>query len=233
VRLSVLIPVYNEAGTIEEVIHRVRGAARPGLELEIIVVDDASTDGTAERIRSAAAAGAGDLRTIRHSGNTGKGAAIRSALAMATGDMVIVQDADLEYDPADYAKIVDLMRREPDAAVYGSRILGDNAHSYLRYYYGGRALTLVFNLLYGTRLTDLTTCYKAFRRETIAALPLTCRRFEFCPEVSARLARRGIRILEVPIGYHPRTIGAGKKIRWHDGLHALWILLALRWRPGA
>jgi len=235
VKLSVLVPVFNEAATIEEIIRRVRAVASPDLPIEIIVVDDASTDDTGRIIEeaAAAAAGRGDLVALHHQTNLGKGAAVRTALARATGDIVIIQDADLEYDPADYHGMVAAMQAGGAPVVYGSRILGNNPHSYRRYYYGGRLLTAVFNLLYGSRLTDLTTCYKSFRRETIASLPLTSVGFEFCPEVTARLVTRGIPIVEVPVSYHPRSIEDGKKIRWHDGLRALWTMLRLRWRHRA
>jgi len=240
VKLSVLIPVYNEAATIEELLGRVARVAEQagtGTQVEMVVVDDGSTDGTPERLLSFGVHGTGgsgaDLILLRHAANQGKGAAILTALQAATGDVVIVQDADLEYDPADYLPILATMTGHGAPVVYGSRILGGNPHSYLRFYYGGRALTLLFNLLYGRHLTDLTTCYKAFRTETLRSLPLACRGFEFCPEVTALLARRGIPILEVPITYHPRSLAAGKKIRWHDGARAAWTLLRLRWRrPG-
>ena len=233
-RLSVIIPAYNEAATIGEVIGRVRGAQRPGLDIEILVVDDASTDGTASRVEKEAAAGGpaasgGALKLIRHATNMGKGAAIRTALACATGDHVIIQDADLEYDPADYGPILEALGRDGVPVVYGSRILGDNPHSYWRYYYGGRLLTLCFNWLYGRRLTDLTTGYKAFRLETLRSIPLSCRGFEFCPEVTAKLARRGVPIVEVPISYRPRSMEEGKKIRWRDGVRAVGTLMSLRW----
>ena len=234
-KLSVLVPVYNEESTVPEVVRRVRAVAAPGLSIEIRVVDDASTDGTwgvLERLMKAGEAGAApsDLEIARHQVNQGKGSAIRTALSTATGDVVIIQDGDLEYDPSDYRAILEAMDRLDAQVVYGSRILGRNPHSYLRYYYGGRLLTAIFNILYGTRLTDLTTCYKAFRRGTILSLPLASRRFEFCPEVTARLARRGIPIHEVPVSYHPRSLASGKKIRWHDGLAALWTMLKLRWQ---
>jgi glycosyltransferase involved in cell wall biosynthesis len=226
-KLTVIIPVYNEARTIGEVIRRVRSAAIAGVETEIVVVDDASSDATLAILE-----GIEGLTIRRHPVNRGKGASIRTGLSAATGDAVIIQDADLEYDPCDYEAILRPILNGGAEAVYGSRILGRNPHSYLRYYYGGRLLTVLFNLLYATRLTDLTTCYKAFRRETIASLDLRCARFEFCPEVTARLALRRIPILEVPISYRPRSIGEGKKIRWHDGLQAIWTMLALRMRPG-
>ena len=224
-KLSIIVPVYNEVRTVAEVLRRVRGAGVRDGELEILVVDDGSTDGTGDVLRAESSPG---TRVLRHRANRGKGAAIRTALGAATGDAVIIQDADLEYDPSDYSKLVDPIRRGEAPAVYGSRILGGNSYSYLRYYYGGRLLTLLFNLLYGTRLTDLSTCYKAFRRDVIASVPLRCEGFEFCPEVTARLVRRGVKIVEVPIAYRPRTIDEGKKIRWRDGLRAIQVMLAIR-----
>lgn len=236
-KLSVIIPAYNEAATIGELLDLVleagcgqAGDGGAGFNLEILVVDDASTDDTARIVTQKADA---EIRLIRHPVNRGKGAAIRTALAAATGEVVIIQDADLEYDPADYQAIIGLMMKTGAPVVYGSRILGKNPKSYARFYWGGRFLSVLFNLLYGTRLTDLTTCYKAFRGETIRTIPLTCTGFEFCPEVTARLARRGIPIAEVPITYRPRSISEGKKIRWHDGIHAVWTMLSLRWRRSA
>ncbi len=228
-RLSVIIPVFNEAATIEEVLRRVRAAAAPGRPVEIVVVDDGSTDDTSARLDRCAGP---DMTVLRHATNRGKGAAIRTALGAVTGDAVIVQDADLEYDPRDFDALVAPLERGEARVVYGSRIMGRNPHSYLRYYYGGRLLTEIFNLLYGTRLTDLTTCYKAFARDVLAGLPLTCERFEFCPEVTARVVRRGITIREVPISYAPRSMVEGKKIRWTDGFEAIRIMLALWPRRG-
>ncbi len=222
-RLSVIVPAYDEAGTIADVVRRVRAQESADLSLEVIVVDDGSTDGTS----SAAAAIVPPVTLLRHAENRGKGAAIRTALDRVTGDAVVIQDADREYDPADLSRIAGRLSGG-DRVVYGSRILGGNPHSYLRYYWGGRLLTAAFNLLYGTRLTDVTTCYKAFARDAIRAVPLRCRRFEFCIEVTALMTRRGEKIVEIPIAYHPRSMSQGKKIRWHDGVMALWVMLRLR-----
>lgn len=232
-KLSVIIPAFNEARTIRDLLALVLaeevGQILPGerLDLEVIVVDDASTDATAAIVGGMKHPA---IRLIRHLRNRGKGAAIRTALAVFTGDAVIVQDADLEYSPSDYPSIIGCMVKTGAPVVYGSRILGRNPKSYARFYWGGRFLSALFNILYGTRLTDLTTCYKAFRADTIRSIPLTCERFEFCPEVTARLARCGIPIAEVPIRYSPRSIAAGKKIRWYDGVQAVWVIVSLRWR---
>ncbi|HKY32999.1 MAG TPA: glycosyltransferase family 2 protein [Candidatus Polarisedimenticolia bacterium] len=223
-KLSVLIPVYNERKTVAEILRRVRAAESPGLAIEIVAVDDGSSDGTWDELRSFEAPA---TRVLRHAANRGKGAAIRTALAAATGDAIIVQDADLEYDPSEYRTIVPLLEGGAPA-VFGSRILGRNPRSYRRYYYGGRALTWLFNRLYGTRLTDLTTCYKAIRRDVANRLPLRCDGFEFCPEVAALLCLRGVPIVEVPIAYRPRSRQEGKKIRWHDGVMSVATMTALR-----
>ena len=226
-KLSVVIPVFNEEKTIAEVIRRVTAQSAPGLSLEVIVVDDGSTDGTRACLQDLPA---NDLLVLHHETNRGKGAAINTGLTKATGDAVIIQDADLEYDPADYHRIVETLGGGA-RVVYGSRIRGANPHSYLRYYYGGRFLTGVFNAIYGTRLTDVTTCYKAFRREAIETLSLKGPRFEFCVEVTARLVKRGESIVEVPITYHPRSMKEGKKIRWHDAMRLLWTMLYCRFTP--
>ena len=224
-KLTVLIPVYNEAATIADIVTRVRAIAAPDRSLEIIVVDDGSTDGTAAALEPLAGP---DLKVALQPRNGGKGSALRAGLARATGDVVVVQDADLEYDPRDIPAVIEPIVTQGAPVVYGSRILGGNPHSYLSFYWGGRLVTWTFNALYRGRLTDLTTCYKAFRRETLQSLPLACTGFEFCPEVTALLALRRIPIREVPIGYRPRSLEQGKKIRWTDGVHALATLARLR-----
>jgi dolichol-phosphate mannosyltransferase len=220
-RLSVVVPVYNEAGSIEAIIRQVRGVP---LEVELIVVDDGSTDGTREKLNAIP----GIDRLILHERNRGKGAAVRTGIAAATGDVVVIQDADLEYDPFDFLPMLERIEKGGAAVVYGSRILGRNPMSHLRFYLGGRCLTWIANRLYGLHLTDEPTCYKMFRREILQGLDLRCEGFEFCPEVTAKVARLGHRIVEVPIRYRPRTLSEGKKIRARDGLIAIWTLV--RWR---
>jgi glycosyltransferase involved in cell wall biosynthesis len=216
----VLVPVHNERETIQEALRRVKAA--PG-EKEIIVVDDASTDGTLALLEADP-----DIRLLRHAQNQGKGAAIRTALAQVTGDVVIIQDADLEYDPQDYPRVVDPIRRGEARVVYGSRFLSGRPAMRWPNYLCNRLLVLAANLLYGARITDEATCYKAFDATLLRDLPLDCRRFEFCPEVTAKVRRRGVRIHEVPIRYTARTFDAGKKIRAWDAVEAFWTLLRYR-----
>ena len=227
-KLSVIMPVYNERETIREILEKV---GRVNLEKEVIIVDDASLDGTSELLRAMEGSESmnnADIRIVYHSQNQGKGTAIRTALSYVRGDVIIIQDGDLEYDPQDYPKLVaPLVGGETDV-VYGSRTLGKGKRSYWRYYWGGRFLSWLTNILYGTRITDEPTGYKAFRTEVLKGLDLKCQRFEFCPEVTAKLCKRGYRIKEVPISYHPRKIEEGKKIRWIDGLIAIFTLLKYR-----
>ena len=217
------MPVFNEERTAAEMIRRVRDVP---LDIELIVVDDGSTDATPAVL----ARTPGIDRLLVHPKNRGKGAAIRTGLAHATGDTVVVQDADLEYDPQDFLPMIEAMEKENTRVVYGSRILGHNPMSRPSFYFGGRLLSILTNVLYGTRITDEPTCYKMFRREVVEGLDLRCEGFEFCPEVTAKVARKGYRIVEVPIRYAPRDIREGKKIRWRDGLTAIQTLVRLRFR---
>lgn len=221
-RLSVLIPVYNERNTIETILDRVR--ATP-VRKEIICVDDCSTDGTRERLAELHAAGFID-KLILQPQNGGKGRAIRTALAASTGDVVIVQDADLEYDPQDWPTLLQPLIQGKADACFGSRFLG-GPHRVLYYWHsvGNTLLTLFSNMLTNLNLTDMETCYKAVRGELARSLHLTSDRFGFEPEITARLAQRDARIYEVPISYAGRTYAEGKKINWRDGIAAFWHIL--------
>ena len=222
--LSVLVPVYNEPATLEILLKRVLAVA---VDMEVIVVDDGSTDGTCDVLHELAERL--PIRALFHPANRGKGAAIRTALAEARGDIVIIQDADLEYDPEEYPKLIAPIQRGETNVVYGSRYLAPgHALPTTHYKLGVLTLNLVANVLYGLRLTDEATCYKVFRADLLKSLPLRCERFEFCPEVTARIARRGERILELPIAYHFRTRAQGKKIGWRDAFEAFFTLVRYR-----
>ena len=228
-KLSIVIPAYNEERTLADVVAAIRAVELPGVDREIVIVNDGSSDRTSEIMASLRGP---DLVAVDLPGNRGKGAAVRRGIEESTGDFVLIQDADLEYDPSDYPKLIEPLARGGVDAVYGSRIMGRNRGSYHAYYWGGRLLTVVFNVLYGQRITDLTTCYKMFRRSDALEADLECDGFEFCEEITARLIRKGRRLVEVPISYRPRSFEEGKKIRWTDGIQAVWTMLRLRFaRP--
>lgn len=230
-RVSVIIPVYNEAATVAQVIDRVAAVALEGFEREIIVVDDGSTDSTSEALAGVTGRWPGLVWAVRHDENRGKGAAIRTGLKQVTGDIVITQDADLEYDPKEYPRLLALFEDPAVRVVYGSRNLWENPRSSWRFYWGGRLVSWVANLLYGSDLTDEATGYKVFRTDLLRSLELECDGFAFCPEVTGKVLRRDIEIHEIPISYRPRGLDEGKKISWRDGLEAIWTLLKYRFRP--
>lgn len=218
------MPMFNEAKTLPLILAKIQQVP---IKKEIIMVDDGSTDGTKRLLRELERQD--NIRVIYQNQNRGKGAAIRTAIPLVTGEVTIIQDADLEYDPNDYLKLIEPIKTDNTKVVYGSRFLNkQNKHSYLRYYLGGLTLSLLTNLLYFQKLTDEPTCYKVFDSQLLKSLNLKCRKFEFCPEVTAKVAKRGIMIREIPISYYPRSIAEGKKIRWRDGLKAIWTLIKYR-----
>jgi len=221
-RISVVIPVYNERRTIDEIVARVQAAA---FDKEIIIVDDCSTDGTRERVQEMGRSPG--VKAILHPCNRGKGAALRTGFAAATGDVVLVQDADLEYDPQEYPKLLQPIIDGKADAVFGSRFAGGESHRvlYFWHYVANRCLTLLSNALTNLNLTDMETCYKAVRREVLQHITIEEDRFGFEPEITAKLAAQRCRIYEVGISYAGRTYEEGKKIRWKDGLRALWCIV--------
>ena len=220
--VSVVMPVYNEENYIDEIVRRTLAAP---VEKELIIVDDFSTDGTRARLEEIARAHPA-VRVLFHERNRGKGAALRTGFAAATGDVVIIQDADLEYDPAEYPKLIAPIAAGRADVVYGSRFAGGESHRVLYFWHsvGNKFLTLLSNMLTDLNLTDMETCYKAFRREVIQSLQLTEDRFGFEPEVTARIAALKCRVYEVGISYSGRTYEEGKKIGWKDGVRTLWCI---------
>ena len=222
--VSVIIPVYNEVSHLEELLQAVQASPVPK---EIIIVDDGSTDGTREKLQSLVPQN--DVTIVFHERNCGKGASIRTALQYARGEYVIIQDSDLEYDPSDYPALLRPLQTGRANVVYGVR--PDRPERGLRFFLGAKFLTHLTNLLYGAGIHDEATCYKVFRRSLLQKVKLQCQRFEFCPEVTAKLCRMGERIEEVPISYHPRSAVEGKKIRHSDGWLAIWTLIRYRFAP--
>ena len=219
--VSVIVPVYNEVAHVDELLQAIHASP---VKKEIIIVDDGSTDGTREKLRAMQLAS--DVTVVFHERNYGKGAAIRTAIEYARGEFVLIQDSDLEYDPQDYPALLRPLEQRRANVVYGVR--PDRPERGLRFFLGAKLLTHLTNLLYGAGIHDEATCYKVFRRSLLAQINLECQRFEFCPEVTAKLSRMGEKIAEVPIAYKPRSSGEGKKIRHPDGWLAIWTLLRHR-----
>ncbi len=231
-KLSVVIPVYNESRFIEQILERVLAAKVAGVEKEIIVVDDFSTDGTREKLSVIKRK---NVRVVFHDVNLGKGSAIKTGLQHATGGIILFQDADLEYDPGDYEKLVRPIIDNHAVVVYGSRFLGKPFLTLGRdkiilpsHTLGNKILTFITNLLYGKKLTDMETGYKVFKQDIIKNLSLKSKRFDIEPEITSKLLKKRIRIFEVPISYFARDFSQGKKITWKDGIKAAWYLLKYR-----
>ena len=232
-KLSIVMPVYNERATIEEITDKVR-AVDAGIERELVIVDDGSTDGTRELLAQRGSSNS-DVRVFFHESNRGKGAAVRTGIERATGDVVLIQDADLEYDPNDYRELLRPIVEGRTRVAYGSRflgrryrLLGRDRVAFPLHYLGNRLLNVLTNLLYRSFLTDMETCYKAIARPVLQGLDLRANKFDFEPEVTAKILKRGHHIVEVPICYRPRGYREGKKISWRDGARAVWILLKYR-----
>ena len=222
-KLSVIMPVYNEEATIQEILKQVRAV---GIVDEIIIVDDGSTDRTRELLK--AEENQPGTNVIYQAHNQGKGAAVRTGIDRAAGDIILIQDADLEYDPRDYPMLIRPIVEGRVKVVYGSRFLGPRKAMMFWHMLGNRMLTLLTNVLYNAILSDMETCYKVFRADVIKGIPLRSKRFEFEPEITAKVLKRGHRIFEVPISYYGREYDEGKKITWREGPKAMWTLIKYR-----
>ena len=223
-KITILVPVYNEVSTLETIINKLEETDFCGLEKEIILIDDFSTDGTRNLYSKF------PHKVLYHDFNQGKGAALRTGFKEATGDIIVIQDADLEYDPVDYAPLIKLILDGKADVCYGTRLAGGKpSRSFMfTHWLGNKFLSLTTNILYGSTLTDMETCYKAFRADFIKGIEIKSNRFDFEPEITAKVLKRGARLYELPVSYYGREFSEGKKITWVDGFHALWALIKFR-----
>lgn len=225
-KISVLIPVFNEVNTLRIILKKVEEANFCGLEKEIILIDDFSTDGTLEILNELK----DKYKIFFHDKNMGKGAALRTGIEHVSGDIVIIQDADLEYDPADYEPLIQLILEGKTDVAYGSRLYEGKQSTSFKFtqLLGNKVLTLMTNILYNTTLTDMETCYKAFKSDFIKGIEIKSNRFDFEPEITAKVLKKGARLHELPISYYGRAYEEGKKITWKDGIHAVFALIKFR-----
>ncbi len=223
-KVSILIPAYNEVSTLEEILKKVETTDFCGLEKEIILIDDYSTDGTRDLYEKF------PYKVLYHEYNQGKGAALRDGFKEATGDIIVIQDADLEYDPVDYAPLIQLILDGKADVCYGTRLAGGKpSRSFMfTHFLGNKFLSLLTNILYGSTLTDMETCYKAFKADFIKGIQIKSNRFDFEPEITAKILKRGARLYELPVSYYGREFSEGKKITWKDGIQAIWALIKFR-----
>lgn len=223
-KLSVIMPVFNEKKTIREIIAKVQAVP---IEKELVIVDDASTDGTRDILKEYE--NTPGIKVYYHEKNKGKTGAIRTGIPHTTGEIISIQDGDLETDPNDFVALTEPIKKGEAQVVYGSRYLHRTEKSlYFAYKFGARFLSVVVNIMYGQNITDEATCYKVFRADILKQIPLTYDRFEFCPEVTAKVSKMGYKIKELPMNYYPRSFDEGKKMNWRDGIKALWVLIKFR-----
>lgn len=225
-KISIVVPVYNEINTLDKILEKLESTDFCGLEKEIVLVDDKSTDGSREKLHELE----NKYKVFYHDINQGKGAAIRTAMKNISGDIMVIQDADLEYDPKDYKELIQLILDDKADVVYGSRLTGAKpSRSFMfTHWLGNKVLTLTTNILYGATLTDMETCYKAFRTTFLDGIEIKSDRFDFEPEITAKVLKRKARLYELPISYYGREYSEGKKITWVDGVHALVALVKFR-----
>ncbi len=223
-KISILIPVFNEVNTLQKILEKVENTDFCNLEKEIILIDDGSFDGTKDLYKNL------PYKVLYHEKNMGKGAALRTGFKEATGDIVVIQDADLEYEPKDYQELIQLILDDKADVAYGTRLTGVKPSRAFMFHHllGNKFLTLLTNILYNTTLTDMETCYKAFKRSFLNGIEIKSNRFDFEPEITAKVLKRGARIYELPISYYGREYNEGKKITWKDGFSAIWTLVKYR-----
>jgi len=232
-KITILIPIFNELHTLETILKKVDEVSFCNLEKEIILIDDYSTDGTREILEKLKTQAPDKYKIFYHDKNIGKGAALRTGFEHVTGDIVVIQDADLEYDPADYEPLIKMILEDKADVVYGSRFMGvqPSGSFMLTHRLGNKLLTFIANVVFNTTLTDMETCYKAFKSEVLKDIKIESDRFDFEPEITAKVLKKGVRLVELPISYYGRKFDEGKKITWMDGIHAIAALVKFRFKP--